>query len=701
MKRIVVLGGGYGGILTAKKLAKQLKKESVKITLIDKNPYHTMLTELHEVAAGRVHEDSIKIYFDQVFAGRNIDFVLDEIKTIDFAGKKLVSDKEEYHYDYLVIGTGCKPTFFGDSETPKKVFTLWSLEDANRLHEQIVSRFRLAAKEDNPELRKEMLSFVIIGAGFTGVEMAGELAEYVPELCRLYHVDRGEVSIRLLDMAPRVLPTFPEKLSQNAVKKLNKLGIECFTGQKCTVLTNREVQFGEQVFTAQTIIWVTGVEGSTLVDNINITKQGRGRIACNQYLQSIDHEEVYVVGDNIFYVPEGEERPVPQMVENAEASAKLVAYNIVSDIKGREKKDYKPTFHGAMVCIGGRKGLAQVGTPKMMINIKNSFIALFIKHFINVVYFVQVLGFTKVWSYIKHEFFNVPNRRSFVGGLASNKTPILWTVPLRLWLGLSWFLQGVPKVVNKISGGWESYCTLNDFPATFENKGLICSAIGETVNIVNASPWPNNVDPASVVLDHGNLTGFDKFLFYFKNFFAGFRPSQMVSGFGMSYNVKYVFAYYQENYKFIGWLFVFFEWVYNLMMKISDWFMNSIVTWFAPFFEFCLAIGEFGIGLLLILGLFSNLAAIGSLILTMMVMVGSLYSYDGLVLGELVWYLVGSIALITIGGNNQVLALDYYVMPKVHGFLQKLPFIKKWYLYGDRIDFSTPKKVDQLKEGNN
>lgn len=699
MKRIVVLGGGYGGILTAKHLAKKLKKESVKITLIDKNPYHTMLTELHEVAAGRVHEDSIKIYFEEVFAGRNIDFVLDEIKNVDFKEQELVSDQTRYPYDYLVIGTGSKPTFFGNNELNEKVFTLWSLEDAVVLHEQIVEKFRLAAKEENEEVRKQLLSFVIVGAGFTGVEMAGELAEYIPELCRLYRVDQSDVKVRLLDMAPRVLPTFPEKMSNNALKKLNKLGIECYTGQKCGNITDDSIDFGDTTFKSDTIIWVTGVEGSTFMDNVEMAKQGRGRVVCNSFLQSVEHENVYTVGDNIFYIPEGEERPVPQMVENAEHSSSLVAKNIAHDILGKDKKEYKPSFHGAMVCIGGRKGLAQVGTPKMMFNIKNSFIALFIKHFINVVYFIQVLGFTKIWSYIKHEFFNVPNRRSMVGGLASQKTPVLWLVPLRLWLGISWFLQGLPKFIHKISGGWEGYCTLNEFPATFENNGLLCSQLGETVNFVNASAWPNNPTIPDISVGAEGLTGFDKFFYYLEAFFKGFRPSETVQGFGMSYNVKYFFGYYQENFKWIGWLFKFFEWVYDLIMAFSNWFMNTIVTWIAPLFEFILSLGELGVGVLLIIGLFSNLAALGSLVLTMMVMVGSLFSYDGIVLAELIWYLVGSIALITIGGDGHVLSVDYYLMPKVKAFWQKLPIVRRWYLYGDKIDFSTPAKVNSPKEG--
>ncbi|MDF2699096.1 MAG: 6-phosphogluconate dehydrogenase [Haloplasmataceae bacterium] len=711
MKRIIVLGGGYGGILTAKNLAKKLHKDNVKITLIDKNPYHTMLTELHEVVAGRVHEDSIKIYFDQVFAGRKVEFVLDEIKNIDFDGQVLKSSKGEYLYDYLVIGTGCKPTFFGKNENKEKVYTLWSLDDSVILHEHIIDQFRVAAKTDDADLRKEILSFVVVGAGFTGVELAGELGEYVPELCRLYHVDRADVSIKLLDMAPRVLPVFPEVLSANAVKKLNKLGVECLTGKPCGEITENSIVFGDQVIKSQSIIWVTGVEGSEVMDKISgVEKKGRGRIVCNKYLQAEGHSNVYVVGDNIFYIPEGEDKPVPQMVENAEHSSELVTNNIVAEIKGIKKEVYRPKFHGAMVSIGGRKGLAQFGS----INIKNSFIALFAKHFINVIYFLQILGWTKIWSYVKHEFFHVPNQRSFVGGTFSHQTPLIWTLPLRLWLGFAWFMQGLPKLAHKLTGGWSEYCVTSEMPT---NNGLLCDWTGYLVKKEpddSASPsveWDGTTttaDPLTTTADTtaaatpvtenpktetGDLTGFEGFIQGIVNFFSGFKPTESIPGFGSAYNVDTLFDHFQD-YAVINILFYVIEWIYNLFMTVSEFFMTYVISYIAPLFEFILALGETGIGVLLILGLFTTIAAFGSLALTLMVIVGSLISYDGIFLSDLVWYLVASIALINIGGNRQVLALDYYVMPKVHAFLQRIPLFKKMYLYGDRIDFTRPTKVE-------
>src|SRR5690554_5106770 len=155
MKKIVVLGGGYGGVLTAKNLAKKLKKNyDVQITLIDRKPYHTLLTELHEVVGNRVDESSIKVELTKIFAGfKNVKVVLDEIDNIDFDQKMLLSDKDSYRYDYLVIGTGSKPTFWGTPGAEEYCFTLWSYEDAIRLKEHVMNMFRQAVKERDPQIR--------------------------------------------------------------------------------------------------------------------------------------------------------------------------------------------------------------------------------------------------------------------------------------------------------------------------------------------------------------------------------------------------------------------------------------------------------------------------------------------------------------------------------------------------------------------
>ncbi len=188
--KIVIIGAGYAGILTAKKLAKKFKKnDTVSITIIDRNPFHTMLTELHEVAANRVDEDSIKVGLKKVFAGRKVNVVLDNIESIDFNKHVAIGANEKYEYDYLVLAAGSKPTYFGVPGAEEYAHKLWSYEDAVNLKDHIQNVFRKAACERNLEEKKKMLSFYVVGAGFTGVEMAGELAEYVPILCDKHEID--------------------------------------------------------------------------------------------------------------------------------------------------------------------------------------------------------------------------------------------------------------------------------------------------------------------------------------------------------------------------------------------------------------------------------------------------------------------------------------------------------------------------------
>jgi len=179
--KIVIVGAGYAGILTAKKLSKKFKnKNEVSITIIDRNPYHALLTELHEVAASRVNEESIRASLKKIFAERNVKVELDNVTSFDFDKKQVVGEENTYDYDYLVLSAGSKPTFFGVKGAAENTFQLWSYDDALAIRHHIQNVFSKASRLRDKEERKKVLTFFIVGAGFTGVEMAGELAEYIP-----------------------------------------------------------------------------------------------------------------------------------------------------------------------------------------------------------------------------------------------------------------------------------------------------------------------------------------------------------------------------------------------------------------------------------------------------------------------------------------------------------------------------------------
>ena len=671
-KRIVVVGAGYAGILTAKKLAKKFKKhEDVSVTIIDKNPFHTMLTELHEVAANRVDEDSIKISLKKVFAGRKVDIKLDTVTTIDYDKKAVVGNQETYQYDILVMSAGSKPTFYGVPGAEEYSHQLWSYEDAVELREHIHNMFRKASCEPDATNRKKMLTFYVVGAGFTGVEMVGELAEYVPFLCEKYDIEKSEVTMYNVDGLSRPIPNLPEKLSNKVTRRLEKMGVKLLLNTTVSAIGADfiELKNGDKIdhHEASTIIWAAGIQSSdiTQASGEKLELNRGGRIQVDTYLRSTKDENVYVVGDNMYYIPEGEERPVPQMVENAEQSAATAANNIFCAITGiGEMKEYKPSFHGVMVCIGGRYGVAHVGLPNHMFSLP-SFLAMFAKHFINIVYFIQVLGWNKIFSYIKHEFFTIRNCRSFVGGHFSNRTPSFLLVPLRVWLGAIWLFEGIMKIVE----GWFTSPKLTGFfggaNAWYDSilnatAGGASDAVTAATGAAATAPVADAVSSATgVVADAANtvagaighvLINFD---------FLGIFRVIFVSGKELAESTISDFAF-------------------KLDVPFMNWFIDKLILpsdTVQLVMQIFIVVAEILIGLALIGGLFTTPASGVSLALQFMFVCST-----GLYLNTF-WMIFAGIAVLI--GAGRTIGLDYYAMPALKKGWKRLPIVRKLYIYND------------------
>jgi NADH dehydrogenase len=462
---ILVVGGGYGGIAAVKRLAKKYRRDgNISITLIDRHPFHTLMTELHEVAGHRVEPDSVRVPYAKIFGAAKPKVVLDTITAIDFANSEAKSATHTYRYDYLVLGSGAEPEFFGIPGIKENSFTLWSFDDAMKLRWHIDDIFEKAVAEQDRLKRQRMLTFVVAGAGFTGIEMVGELLEWRDTMCAKWLVARNDVRIAVVEALPNILPMLEEDLRDKVSWYMKQHGAELLVN---TPIVGAEpgivkLKDGSTLETA-TFIWTAGVTGCSFAESLDLAKgpfgrtienssggppkrNRKGRLLVTNEVRSVDYSNVFPVGDNLWFEENG--KPLPQIVETAVQTGTTAADNIIAAIEGQEAKQFKSNYHGFMVSVGGRYAVSNAMGIKL-----SGLFAMAMKHIVNLHYLIGVAGINQCWEYIKHEFLEMRDGRSFVRGFGAYKTRGYWLLPLRLWLGLMWVFEGI----NKIGEGWLSW----------------------------------------------------------------------------------------------------------------------------------------------------------------------------------------------------------------------------------------------------
>jgi len=282
----------------------------------------------------------------------------------------LTGELDVYPYDYLVMAAGSQPTYYGIKGAEEYSYKLWSYNDAMRLKAHTTKVFEKAMNENDPVERQRLLTFYIAGAGFTGVEMAGELAEWCDSLAEEFEIERDEVRIIEVDMLDRVVPTLTPELSAKAQRRLEKMGVQVILKAGIQEIGNGYIIYKKDETVVRdetrTVIWTAGTEGAQINKDSTALKQGgRGRSGGRRLSAGRKQKECLHRRRQHVYIPEGSKAPVPQMVENCEHSAAEVANNLAVTITGQgEMRAYHPKFHGVMVCIGGRYGLALVGGEK-------------------------------------------------------------------------------------------------------------------------------------------------------------------------------------------------------------------------------------------------------------------------------------------------------------------------------------------------
>ncbi|MBL8968513.1 MAG: FAD-dependent oxidoreductase [Spirochaetaceae bacterium] len=645
-KRILILGGGYGGVWAGKILEKRFRKNpEIEITLVDMRPYHTLMTELHEVAGWRTEPESVQVSFKKIFGAKRIEVVTDKIEKVDFEAKRANSATREYPFDYIVVGVGAEPEFFGIPGVAENSFTLWSFDDAMKIRHHLEETFAKAAMEPDADKRKKLLTFVVAGAGFTGIEMIGELLEYRDVMCAKHYLDPKECRVIDIEALPSILPVLEEPLRASAEKYLQKKGCEIKLGQAIVGAEPGKVLLKDgTVVETDTFIWTCGVKGSSFAGSLAVPMGKRNRIECDEEMKSPKYPYVYVVGDNAGLVREG--KPIAQIVETAHFTAEAAAKNIIADIAGGERHKFTPNYHGFMVSLGGRYGVANAGGMKT-----RGFIAMFMKHFINMFYLFNIAGFNQVWEYFKHEFLDMRNRRSIVGNLFAYKVRGYWPLLLRMWLGLMWMFEGI----NKIGEGWLNFAKGSSSGWMF-SPGVVQAGVkvAEATSAASEATgeWAAAAAPAAadaVAAASGAATE---------------AVAQAADG------AAKVFAK-----------------VWDLTKPIID--PNSgFVTWFRTTFmdgifaylpfqamQIMVVVMEIAIGLAFIGGFFTWFAAVASIGMVL------LFTFSGMFAWDQAWFLFA--AIVMMGGAGRAFGLDNWSVPFFKKWWNGTKFARKWHFYGD------------------
>lgn len=297
----------------------------------------------------------------------------------------MTTEHGSFPFDYLVLGMGGEPNDFGTPGVKENGFTLWSWEDAVKLRNHIEETVHRASMEHDEEKRKAMLTFTVCGSGFTGVEMIGELLEWKVRLAKDYKLDPQDITLYLVEAAPTILNMLDRKDAGKAEKYMVKKGIKILTNSPIVEVKQDEVvlKSGESLPT-YTLIWTAGVRANSDTKDYGMSSARAGRLKVNEYMEAEDLENVYVVGD-LAYFEEEEGKPTPQIVEAAEQTAITAAKNIIAKISGGEKQAYKGNYHGFMVSIGARYGVANLSGLRL-----SGWLAIFMKHMVNLYYFFGI-----------------------------------------------------------------------------------------------------------------------------------------------------------------------------------------------------------------------------------------------------------------------------------------------------------------------
>lgn len=361
---VVIVGGGFGGLWAAR----ALRRAPVTVTVVDRRNHHIFQPLLYQVATATLSPADIASPIRQVLRKQHSTEVrMGEVADVDTARRQVVlADGGRLDYDYLIVATGATHAYFGHPEWEPLAPGLKTLEDATEIRRRFLLAFEAAEQEQDPDERQALLTFVVIGGGATGVEMAGAMADTAHHSIDrdFRHIDSAQARIILLEGGPRLLAAYPDDLSDYARESLQLRGVEVRTGSIVTDVQPELVRVGDEVIRTRNVVWAAGVTASPLGKRLGAPTDRVGRVEILPDLSVPEHPNVFVIGD-LANLAGADGKPLPGVAQMAMQMGRHAASNIVASIEGGVRRPFRYKDKGSMAVVGRRAAVLQAGRIKL------------------------------------------------------------------------------------------------------------------------------------------------------------------------------------------------------------------------------------------------------------------------------------------------------------------------------------------------
>lgn len=398
-KKVVIIGAGFAGLNAAKELAGE---DEVHVTIVDLRNHHLFQPLLYQVATAGLSPADIAIPIRSIFRkDANVAVHLARISEVNVKEKWIASGDTQLRFDYLILACGARHSYFGRDEWEPFAPGLKTLEQAVEMRRRLLHAFELAENEADPEIQKALLTFVVVGGGPTGVELAGAIADISRTVMMqdFRRIDPRSALVILVQSGPHLLNTFPEELSEHARQDLMHLGVEVRTDSRVTSIDANGVMIGETRIPAKTVFWAAGVQGSPLTKTMDVELDSAGRVHVLPDLSIPGAPDSFAVGDIAHLkLPDGS--ILPGLAPAAIQTGRTAAENVLASVRGKPRKPFRYLDKGSMATIGKRRAIAKAGKLEM-----TGYIAWVAWLFVHLVYLVGFKNRVSVlmqwiWSYI-------------------------------------------------------------------------------------------------------------------------------------------------------------------------------------------------------------------------------------------------------------------------------------------------------------